>query len=139
MAYVESEELEKKDDTKEKRSGMMARFVCAFLITCVLAVLLLILWSWISYHMRFSTDVIRVGLMAVYILSCFAGGKMLCRGKCRRPWLWGSGLGAGFFALVLLLACLMNMDALQGKSINWFTLLLCVLSAALGGKKTFSY
>ena len=121
---VEQEGLESQADIgKKKRTGWV--FAGIFLAVCLLTGLFLVLWAWISYHMRFSAEVIRAGLMAGYILPCFIGGKLFGRLHCEKAALLGAGLGGLFFLLVLLLAA--------ETSVHWPILLLCVGSGALGG------
>ena len=72
---VNTQEAENKEGVKKSRFGW--KFFAVFLFTCLLAVVLLVLWAWISYNVRFSVSVIRAGLTLIYILPCLLGGRML--------------------------------------------------------------
>ncbi len=130
-AALEKKE-KKKTDNKKKKTGYGWKFVLFFFLTCLLAMVLFFSWAWISYHMRFSTELIRVGLTLLYIIPCLIGGKMLCAARMKAAPLWGAGLGIGYFILLLVLSFIKSGKIPQTWTVDVEIPFMCVLSGITG-------
>jgi hypothetical protein len=67
-------EVEKEEKKKPKSA---VRIIGMILFILLAEAALFLLWAWVSYHMGFSTEVIRTGLTFLYILPllfCVASG-----------------------------------------------------------------
>ena len=123
--------MEEKREQKSRGPGKGAfgfLFLADLLVVVLAAAGLLFLWAYLSYRMRYSTEVIRVGLVFVYILPCMLGGRLLL--LCRRLYLplWGALLGGLFFGVICLCSMLVKEDNFSYASLEWTIPLLCVLS-----------
>jgi putative membrane protein (TIGR04086 family) len=87
--------------------------IIAFGVTLLAAAGQFLLWAWVSYHLRFSTELIRIGLLSLYIFPCLLGGKMLARMRLAKPMLWGAGLSVCYYG-VLFAASLLVTFAAEG-------------------------
>jgi hypothetical protein len=97
---------------------------------------LLLLWAWISYRVMFSAEVIRFGLLFLYIIPCFAGGKIIAGSHCARPLLGGALLGIAVYALCaagsISVSIWLNGKLPQPELSTALPLLICVPSGLLG-------
>jgi putative membrane protein (TIGR04086 family) len=127
------------EQKEKKRPAFGWIFAGVTLLTLLAAAGLFLLWAWVSYHMRFSAEVIRAGLLSLYILPSLFGGKMLAGARCGRPLLWGAVLGAVFYAALLaasLLPAIVSGSGLpEPDRTDLLPLLLSVLSGALGAAR----
>lgn len=131
------QEIRKKEENKEKeekqpKSGFWGKFTGVFLFTCILAAGLFLLWTWISYNRRYSAELIRAGLVLVYIIPCLLGGRLIGFLADGKGPLWGAALGCCFFAAVLVLSVLVNGKALQIDRLCAALLVLCVVCGIAG-------
>ena len=65
------------EQINNKTGRNVAKFAGCFIGTCLLSAALFLLWCGISYSMRLSVELIRVGITAWYALSGLIGGKIL--------------------------------------------------------------
>jgi putative membrane protein (TIGR04086 family) len=93
-------EQKAQNEREKKKIALGWIFVGTVLLTLLAAAGLFLLWAWVSYHMRFSTELIRVGMLFLYVLPCFLGGKMLGGTRLEKPMLWGAGLGICFYGVL---------------------------------------
>lgn len=70
------------EQINNKTGRNVAKFAGCFIGTCLLSAALFLLWCGISYSMRLSVELIRVGITAWYALSGLIGGKILRACKC---------------------------------------------------------
>jgi putative membrane protein (TIGR04086 family) len=140
---VEQRENKGKKQKKKMKFGWL--FAGIVLLTLVVTAAGFLFWAWVSYRMRFSAEVIRAGLLSLYILPCLFGGKMLSGTRCGKPLLWGAALGL-IFSLFLFMGSVAASFFMEGvlpePDQTWvLPLLLCVLSGMFGAlwrKKTAS-
>ena len=119
------------EQRKERKPNYTGRFLATAVFTIALAAGYFLLWAYVSYELRLSAEVIRAGLILLYILPCWIGGRVLRRCMPQGAVICGVGLG------VLLYALLWGMHAVDGASLeitqtNVINCALCVLSAVVG-------
>ena len=83
MEKIKENNTEKRHSQK-RAGGYAIRFFGCWLLTVALAVGMFLFWIYLSFEMRLSAEVIRAGLMVLYILPCFLGARMVRR-SCL-PW-----------------------------------------------------
>lgn len=128
---VENQALEKENE-KKKKSSFWGKFLGIVLLTVLVAAGLFLLWVWISYRMRFSAEVIRVGIMALYIIPCLLGGRLIRRCRASGAVFWGIALGACYFGVILAISLGMRGGKLDMNSVGIAIPLMCVLSSVTG-------
>lgn len=114
----------------EKRVAfcVLKALIAAYIMTGILLVVL----SFALCKLGLSENVIELGVVGIYLLSCAIGGFLV--GKCMetRRLLWGIALGF-LYALVLVIVSLIARGGLggfaQGEPAR---LLLCLAGGALG-------
>ena len=80
MEKIKENNTEKRHSQK-RAGGYAIRFFGCWLLTVALAVGMFLFWIYLSFEMRLSAEVIRAGLMVLYILPCFLGARMVRRRK----------------------------------------------------------
>lgn len=120
-----------KEHPRKRTQGYAIRFFGCWLLTVALAAGMFLLWIYLSFEMRLSAQVIRAGLMAVYILPCFLGARMIRRSCLPGKIFWGAFLGLAYYALLILLSFLWR-KTLDIEQLQLTIPLMCVLSGIAG-------
>ncbi len=95
------------------------------------AVLLLIL-AFFLFKLELDEGKVAIGIIIVYVLSCFIGGFTAGRSSKNRKFLWGLITGSIYF-VILLLASLGSGNA-GGEAVSLITTgAICLSSGMLGG------
>lgn len=122
-----------KMDTLEmnKSSAMpiLVDLVAMYIITGILLVILAALLG----RVEMSDAAVSIGIIATYIVSCFAGGFFIGKKKKKKNFIWGLCVGI-FYFIVLLLGNMAVNRGLDGQFIHMLTTaVLCALSGMAGG------
>lgn len=121
--------MDKTEIDKNSAMPVLADLVTMYLITGVLLVILAFLLG----RVEMSDAAVSIGIIATYIVSCFAGGFLIGKKKKKKKYLWGICVGAFYFA-VLMLGNLAVNRGLDGQLVHMLTTaVLCVLSGMAGG------
>ena len=116
----------------ERKPNHIGRFIAVAVLTIALAAGYFLLWAYVSYELRFSAEVIRAGLVLLYILPCWIGGRVLRRCMpVRAAILGGATLGVILYVLLYVIAASEGrpMQLTQTHLINFA---LCALSGIVG-------
>lgn len=112
-----------------KAKAVLKSLLCSYTLT---GVLLLIL-AFLLFKMDLSEAVVSVGIVVIYILSCFLGGLLLGRKMKKQKYVWGLLLGLGYFLLLTGVSCLVE----RGFSMNFaraaMIMAICAGGGTLGG------
>lgn len=130
---IEAQEQEQEPAKKKPyRPGAVLKFAVSLLAACLSAAGLLVLLSWVSYQMRFSAELVRAGIMGLYVLPCLIGGRMIRCWKLRPAPLWSAGLGMAYYA-VLFAVSWAQAGMREPEAPGLIVPVLCVVSGLLGG------
>lgn len=120
------------DKTEMEKSSSMPILIDLVAMYIITGILLVILAALIS-RIDLSDGAVSIGIIATYIVSCFAGGFLIGKKKKRKKYLWGLCVGA-FYFVVLLLGNLAVNRGLNGQLVHMLTTaVLCTLSGMAGG------
>lgn len=125
MDHTENEQKAK------RKQNDIGRFLTVAVLTIALAAGYFLLWAYLSYELRLSAEVIRAGLVLLYMIPCWIGGRVLRRCMQERA------LGCGAVLGVLLYALLIGLHMADGETITFtrthaVNCMLCVLSGVAG-------
>ena len=123
-------ETGEKPEQKTYKPGAGMKFCGVLLAVCFVTAGLFFLLAWVSYRVRFSTEIIRMGITGMYIVPCMIGGRIIRRMGFTPAMVWGAGLGAAFYALLLVISWL--EAEMQLGTVRTTELILCVASGLLG-------
>lgn len=103
------------------------------IITYIITGFLLLLLSFLMLKMDLSNAVLSGGIVFTYILSSFIGGLLLGKKAEQKRFLWGLGMGAVYFVILLLISVLGNTMAGIDTNSIFSSMLICLFSGMLGG------
>lgn len=121
--------MEKSDVQKPKIMTMLKSLIFAYLITGLMLLILALL----LYKMNFDEGKVTIGIIVVYILSCFLGGNLLGRKVGQKKFLWGLCLGLAYFVLLLGISTLVQPGSMTGAKYLLTSLAMCAGGGMLGG------
>ncbi|MCI8853472.1 MAG: TIGR04086 family membrane protein [Lachnospiraceae bacterium] len=120
-------------DKGKNISNLILRMIKALLTAYVLTGGLLLLLALLLYRFQLSRSGVNVGIIAIYILSCFLGGFLEGKMMGTRKFIWGAAAGFLYFILLTLISFAVNRG-FDGTSSNFVTtLILCIAGGTLGG------
>ena len=104
------------------------RIVKALLVSYLLTGGLLLLLAGLLYRFRLDEGKIQIGIILIYIFSCFAGGFLSGKMMKSRKFLWGVLLGLLYFLIMTLVSLAVNRG-LQDGTAGYLPLSCCVWEA----------
>lgn len=121
--------MEKSSIQKPKIMTLLKSLIFAYLITGLMLLILALL----LYKMNFDEGKVTIGIIVVYILSCFLGGNLMGRKVGEKKFLWGLGLGVAYFVLLLGISTLVQPGSMTGVNYLLTSLAMCAGGGMLGG------
>lgn len=109
------------------------RMIKALLASYIVTGLLLLVLALLLYKLRLSESAVNVGIIAVYVVSCFLGGFLGGKMMKTRKFLWGSVCGLLYFTILAVISLAVNQSFSGGSSHFVTTLALCLAGGTLGG------
>lgn len=109
------------------------RIVKVLLVSYLLTGGLLLLLAGLLYRFRLDEGKIQIGIILIYIVSCFAGGFLAGKMMKSRKFLWGVLLGLLYFLIMTLVSLAVNRGLQDGTTSYFTTFLLCMGGGMLGG------
>ena len=113
---------------KEKISWMIKALLISYILSCVLLLIL----AFGVYKLDLKEQIVQGGIMIIYALSAFLGGRIAGKSfQCRRI-VWGGLQGVSYYALLFILGTVMYQDV---KSLSDVIPVLgtCIISGMIGG------
>lgn len=121
--------MDQMEHQKNSAMPILVDLVAMYVITGLLLVILAALLG----KLELSDAAVSIGIIATYIVSCFAGGFLIGKKKKKKKYLWGLCVGT-FYFIVLLLGNLAVNRGLDGQLVHMLTTaVLCILSGMAGG------
>ena len=96
-------------------------------------VLLLLLLAFLLMKLDLKESAVTIGIAAVYVLSCFAGGFLAGKKIKEKKFFWGMVTGALYFLLLLVLSVALQTGSLAEVSAVLSAAALCAGGGTLGG------
>ena len=109
------------------------RMIKALLASYIVTGLLLLVLALLLYKLRLSESAVNVGIIAVYVVSCFLGGFLEGKMMKTRKFLWGSVCGLLYFTILAVISLAVNQSFSGGSSHFVTTLALFLAGGTLGG------
>lgn len=103
------------------------------LIAYIVSVLILVVLALLLYKMNISEQIVSVGVVITYVLSCFLGGFLAGKKMKQKRFLWGLIMGIGYFLVLLVLSVAINHSFSAIADSLFTTLILCAGGGMLGG------
>ena len=90
--------MDKAEKNKSSTMPVLVDLVAMYIITGILLVIL----AAVLGRVEMSDAAVSIGIIATYIVSCFAGGFFIGKKKKKKKYLWGICVGVFYFAVLLL-------------------------------------
>lgn len=103
------------------------------LFAYIITGLLLLLMAFLMLKVDIANKVLSGGVIAIYVVSTFVGGFLLGKSAEHKRFLWGLGLGALYFVVLLLISVITN--SFVGMEVSGLIngLMMCLMGGMLGG------
>lgn len=109
------------------------QFLKALMASYIVTGVLLLILTFLLYKFDWDEQMVTAGIVAIYVLSTFAGGFILGKVRQTRKFIWGLVVGILYFALLFLISFGVYRN-FSGNGTNFITtLLLCAGGGMLGG------
>ena len=120
----------------EKKSPAIAISLTIGIMYVVSAVFLLLL-AFLLYRMELTEEVVKIGIIVIYIISGFSGGFLIGKQMKDKRYLWGLLAGVTYYVLLFLFSLLIKQGMAEEIIIDptriITTLFLCAVSGMAGG------
>lgn len=114
-------------------AGHVLRIAKALLAAYIATGLLLLLLAGLLYRFRLDEGKVQIGIILVYVSSCFFGGFLAGKMMKSRKFVWGVLIGLLYFLVMTLISLSVNRDLTDTTSSFITTFLLCLGGGMLGG------
>lgn len=116
-----------------KKNEKVVTVLKCLLVSYIVTGILLLLLALLLYKFSLPKQIIGIGVIIIYIVSSFLGSMLLGKNMKVKKYIWGLGLGMGYFLILVILSLIIN-GGFQSLSGNfWLTMILCGGSGMLGG------
>lgn len=107
-------------DHMSKLSAILKSLVLSYIITA----LLLLFLAFLLFQFRLDEGKAAIGIIIIYLLSCFAGGFFAGKKCGSRKFLWGLAVGCIYFFVLLAVSALTEkgLSAQPGQIVTTFLL-----------------
>lgn len=115
------------------KNSKIFQVIQSLFVSYILTAVLLLLLAFLMYKMKLSVQIMTLGVSAVYVLSCLAGGFVLGHGIKKQRLLWGLLAGAVYF-LILFLVSVAEGGKMYADIKNMVIVaLMCLAGGGIGG------
>lgn len=115
------------------KHNVVLQVVKGVVFAYVISAVALVFIAFMMYKWDVSDSVVRGGILAAYVLSCFISGAVVSRQHNERRYLWGLLMGAVYFTILWVVSLIGNKGAFTGVSSILPALALCLFGGMLGG------
>lgn len=120
-------------DRANNRKNKPLVIISTLLIMYVITGLALLALALLLFKMQLSENVVTIGIMVIYIVSCLIGGLIAGKRIQVRKFLWGVVVGAVYFVILLIGSLLMNRGISSDTVHVATTLVMCMAAGMIGG------
>ena len=103
------------------------------LVTYILTGVLLVILALALYRFRLKEGQIRLGVNAVYVITCLFGGILMGQSIKQRRFFWGLLLGLLYFLVLLAVSFMLNRGINGSMNQILTTMAICAASGTAGG------
>ena len=103
------------------------------LVSYMVTGILLLLLAFLMLKVDLSGSILNGGILVTYVLSSFTGGFLLGKSAEQKRFLWGLGMGALYFIMLVLISVLTNSVMGMEASRVITVMVICLFSGMLGG------
>lgn len=120
-------------DRANNRKNKPLILISTLLIMYVITGLALLALALLLFKMQLSENIVTIGIMVIYIVSCLIGGIIAGKRLQVRKFLWGVVTGAIYFVVLLIGSLLLNRGISSDTVHVITTLIMCMAAGMIGG------
>lgn len=109
--------------------SLVKGLIVAYLITGISLLLLALL----LFKMHLDEGKVTIGIIIIYIVSCFLGGLFVGKKTGQQKFLWGTMLGLVYFLLLTAISAITEPGLADGWRGLLTSLVMCMGAGMLGG------
>lgn len=113
----------------QKIMTLVKGLVVAYLITGISLLLL----AFLLFQLHLDEGKITIGIIVIYILSCFLGGFFVGKKAGQQKFLWGMLLGLAYFLLLTAVSAITEPGLASGWKGLLTSFVMCMGAGMLGG------
>lgn len=121
--------MERTEKRLPKMMLLIRGLVFAYLITGISLVILALL----LFKLQLDEGKVTVGIIVIYILSCFLGGFFVGKKTGQQKFMWGTLLGLAYFLLLTAVSALTEPGLASGWKGLMTSFVMCMGAGMLGG------
>ena len=120
-------------DRTEKQLPKLIPLVKGLLVAYGITGITLLLLAFLVFQMDLDESGVNLGIILIYIVSCFLGGFFVGKKAGRQKFLWGMSLGLMYFLLLTAVSALTEPGLASGWKGIATSFVMCMGSGMLGG------
>lgn len=120
--------MERQSRKEAKGMWILKSLLASYIITAVLLLLL----AMALYKLELNEKSVSAAIVAIYVIATLIGGIVIGKMAKVRRFLWGLGLGVGYFGLILLIT-LGVYRTLNTDGVNLVTTLILCAGGGMAG------
>lgn len=102
-------------------------------VTVIVTILLLLILTLLLYKLKFSDNIVLIGIGIIYFVSNLAGGFIIGKVKEQKRFIWGMAVGITYFVVLCIVSFLVTQNFFQNGMSPAVAFLCCLLGGAVGG------
>lgn len=119
-------------ERRSKKESKVMWVLKALLASYIITGILLLALAMALYKLELNEKSVSAAIVAIYVVSTLIGGIIIGKLAKVRRFIWGLGLGIGYFALILLIT-LGVYRTLNGDGTNMLTTLILCAGGGMTG------
>lgn len=125
--------LHSKMKTRNAKGNPLTAILAVVFVMFVVSGILLLILAAVLYKAEPSESVVKIGIVAIYIIAGFLGGLLMGKMMREQKFLWGLAAGVIYFVILFVASAVVKrgFDMEMAKVITTF--ILCAASGMAGG------
>ena len=123
--------------TRNERTNPTLAMAMTLVVMYAISGVLLLLLAALLYKFELSEATVKIGIIAIYLLTGVGGGLLIGKKMQDKKYLWGLSAGILYGVLLIVLSLFMALGSGTEVSVEpvriLSTLLLCTMSGMVGG------
>lgn len=117
----------------EKQAPKMMFLLKGLLLSYLITGASLLILALLLYKLELDEGKVTVGIMAIYIISCFLGGLFVGKKSGKQKFMWGLILGISYFLLLTAVSAVTEPGLSSGWKNIVTSFVMCMGAGMLGG------
>ncbi len=120
-------------DRIAKQSPKMMSLVKGLIVAYLITGISLLILALLLYRLNLDEGKVTIGIIVIYVLSCFLGGLFVGKKAGRQKFLWGMILGLSYFLLLTAVSAITEPGLGAGWKGLATSFVMCMGAGMLGG------